>query len=113
MSRILLDQNVPVGVRQFLRGHDVWTAHRMGWSDLSNGELLVAAEAAGFDLLISCDQNLAHQQSLVGRRIAVLVLDTNRWAALRTRGADIERAAANVNSGTFTELPPARRDGSS
>jgi hypothetical protein len=78
MSRILFDQNVPVGVRQFLPGHDVRTAYQMGWADLSNGELLVAMEAAGFDVLISCDRNLAHQQNLAGRRVAILVLDTNR-----------------------------------
>src|SRR5262245_39892900 len=91
-SRIRLEPNLPVGLRRFLRAHDVSTAYRMGWSDLSNSELLRAAEAAGFELLISCDQNLVHQQTLTGLRIAVLVLGTNRWALLRDRGADIERA---------------------
>jgi hypothetical protein len=109
MSRILLDQNVPVGLRQFLTGHDVRTAYQMGWSDLSNGDLLVAMEAAGFDLLISCDQNLADQQNLAARGIAVLVLDTNRWAVLRTRGADIEPVVANISPGSFIRLPVAPR----
>ena len=71
MSRILLDQNVPVGIRQLLRQHEVRTAYQMGWADLSNGELLAAMDASGFELLISSDQNLVHQQSLVNRRIAV------------------------------------------
>ena len=110
MSRILLDQNVPVGVRQFLRGHEVRTAYQMGWSDLSNGDLLATMEAAGFDLLISSDQNLVHQQTMAGRRISVLVLNTNRWAGLKTRGADIAHIVAGVSTGSFTQLPPAPRD---
>ena len=101
---LLLDQNVPIGVRQLLPAHDVRTAFRMGWAELSNGELLAAAEAAGFDLLISCDQNLSHQQNLTGRRIAVLVLGTNRWAIIRMRGAEIGRAIMNMQSGAFSRL---------
>ena len=109
MPRILLDQNVPVGLRRFLSGDDVSTANQMGWSNLSNGQLLTALEAAGFDLLISCDQNLRHQQRLSGRRIAVLVLDTNRWAVLRTFRVEIEQAVANLNPGSFSELTLASR----
>jgi hypothetical protein len=109
MSRILLDQNVPVGVRQFLRGHEVLTAHQMGWSDSSNGALLAALEAAGFDLLISSDRNLVHQQNLEDRRIGVLVLDTNRWAVLQMHGAEIEAAIADIRPGFFCQLSIASR----
>jgi hypothetical protein len=104
MSRILLDQNVPVGVHRFLKGHDISTAYHMGWSGLSNGELLTALQTADFDLLISCDQNLDHQQNLSGRRIAVLVLDTNRWAVLRTRGTAIANASDVMKPGSFARL---------
>jgi hypothetical protein len=109
MSRILLDQNVPIGVRRFLQDHEITTAYQMGWADLSNGALLTAMEVAGFDTLISCDQNLAHQQKLDRRRIAVLVLDTNRWSVLRECGAEIQRAAAGIKSGMFVELALAAR----
>lgn len=104
MSLVLLDQNVPVGVRQLLPTHDVRTAFRMGWAELSNGELLAAAEAAGFDLLISCDQNLSYQQNLTGCRIAVLVLGTNRWAVIRMLGPEIEQAIGAIQPGTFLRL---------
>jgi hypothetical protein len=50
--RILLDESVPVQVRNALRDHEVTTAQRMGSGGFSNGRLLDAAEAAGFELLI-------------------------------------------------------------
>ena len=101
---LLLDQNVPVGTRELLSDHDVRTAYRMGWAELSNGDLLAAAEAAGFEILISCDQNLSYQQNLTGRRLSNLVLDTNRWAIIRIRGTEIERALSNMAAGSFVRL---------
>jgi hypothetical protein len=62
---VLLDQNVPIGVRGILAGHDVRTAYQMGWADLSNGEL-INVEAAGIAVLVTCDQNIVSQQSLAG-----------------------------------------------
>lgn len=110
MSRILLDQNVPIGVRRFLQDHTVATAYQMGWADLSNGALLAAMETAGFEMLISCDRNLAHQQNLDRRRIAVLVLDTNRWSVLRECGPEIRRAAGSIKPGMLVTLSLAARD---
>ena len=56
--RILFDKNVPVGVRRFLPRHEVHTVVDMQWNPrLENGELLDAAEAAGFDVLVTSDQN--------------------------------------------------------
>jgi predicted nuclease of predicted toxin-antitoxin system len=47
--RILFDKNVPVGVRRFLPKHMVQTVVDLKWNpQLENGELLNAAEAAGF-----------------------------------------------------------------
>jgi hypothetical protein len=40
MRRILLDENVPVGVRDQLPGFSVATVPEMGWAGLSNGKLL-------------------------------------------------------------------------
>ena len=64
--RILFDKNVPVGVRGFLRKHEVRTVVEMRWPDqLDNGELLRMAEGAGFDVIITSDQNIRYQQSWV------------------------------------------------
>jgi hypothetical protein len=45
-----------------------------GWSTLRNRELLWAAEAGGFKVLLTTDTNLRHQQNLTNRAIAILVL---------------------------------------
>ena len=50
------------------------TAWQRGWSQLTNGDLLSAAEAAGFELLVTTDQNLRYQQNLATRKIAIFVL---------------------------------------
>jgi hypothetical protein len=69
VSRILLDQNAPLGLRQLLSAHDVKTANEMGWAAIANGLLLEAAERAGFDILVTADQNMRSQQNLAGRKI--------------------------------------------
>ncbi len=57
-----------------MSGHTVHTAQAKGWDKLSNGELLSAAEEAGFELLLTTDRRIRHQQNLRGRRIALVVL---------------------------------------
>lgn len=71
---ILLDQGTPVPLRSFLKGHIVKTAAQLGWSALSNGELLRAAETSGFNVLLTTDKDLEFQQSLSGLKIAVVVI---------------------------------------
>ena len=73
--RILFDQGTPVPLRAHLDGHTIRTAFELGWSNLQNGELLAAAEAA-FDLLITTDQQMRYQQNISRRQLAVLVLPT-------------------------------------
>jgi hypothetical protein len=57
----------------------------MGWSALSNRLLLTSAEVAGFDMLITVDQNLSYQQNLAARRIAIVVLTINHLLTSRPR----------------------------
>ena len=79
MSRTLLDHSVPRGLRAFLTGFDVKHAFEMGWYELKNGDLLAAAEHAGFAIVITADKNIRYQQSRAGRRIAIVQLSTNHW----------------------------------
>jgi len=78
MRRVLLDHCVPRPFRNMLTGCDVSTTHEMGWAEFKNGELIKAAENAGFDIFITADKNLRYQQNLSERRIAVIELPTNR-----------------------------------
>ena len=80
---ILFDQGTPVPLRHALVGHTVGTAYDRGWSTLSNGELLAMAEAASFDVLITTDRQLRHQQPLATHRMAVIVLPTTRWPEIQ------------------------------
>jgi hypothetical protein len=72
--RILLDHCTPRQIAGALRAHDVRTAFQLGWNELENGDLLRAAENAGFELLIICDQNMRYQQDFTKRVIAILEL---------------------------------------
>jgi hypothetical protein len=56
--KILFDANTPAPLSRFLRGHQVVRADELGWQGLENGALLDAAEQAGFDLPLTCDQNV-------------------------------------------------------
>jgi hypothetical protein len=89
--RILLDENTPRGVRRILTGHDVRTAPEMGWAAIANGQLLDEAEKAGFDAVITSDQNFVFQQNLLGRNIAVVVLSTNTWPLIRAQPQIVRR----------------------
>jgi hypothetical protein len=83
---VLFDQGAPVPLRPFLTGHTVETASQRGWDKLKNGELLEAAEEAGFEVLVTPDKNIRYQQNLGFRRIALVVLGNPPVAgALRTR----------------------------
>ena len=64
--RILLDHNVPHGLRNALPDHEVYTAGYRGWSRLENGDLLEAAAGDGYDILLTCDQGMRHEQELAG-----------------------------------------------
>ena len=80
--RVLFDQATPVPIRPHLKGHEVRTAAQQGWDRLKNGELLVAAEADGFDVLLTTDKNMRYQQNIAGRKIAVVVLGLQQWPSL-------------------------------
>jgi len=101
--RIIFDQGTPVPLRHHLALHSVQTAYELGWSALTNGELLAAAEKE-FDLLITTDRSLRYQQKFEGRGLAVLVLPTPNWPRLRERISDIVNAIGAIKKGEYREL---------
>ncbi|HWE86474.1 MAG TPA: hypothetical protein VG267_16135 [Terracidiphilus sp.] len=102
--RILFDQATPVPLRPHLRGHLVRTAAQEGWDRLRNGDLLAAAEKAGFDLLMTTDKNMVHQQNLTGRRIAILTLSCQQWPRLRPHVQLVIEALNAVKPGTYAKV---------
>lgn len=102
--RIILDHNTPAPLRYALRGHQVETAYERGWAELANGELLAAAESAGFELLITTDRGFRYQQNLTGRKLSLLVISTNDWVRIRKSQAIVVSAVAFIQSGSYTEV---------
>ncbi len=72
--RILLDEQLPRQLAPHLIGHDARTVQQESWAGLKNGVLLTSAEAAGFDVFLTGDQNLEFQQNISKRRLGVVVL---------------------------------------
>jgi hypothetical protein len=101
---ILFDQATPVPLRPFLKGHIVRTASQQGWDRLSNGELLNAAEAAGFDVVLTTDKNMRYQQNLSSRKISVLVLGQQQWARLRSHVQLVVDAVRAAEPGSYAEI---------
>jgi len=102
--RVLFDQGTPAPLRKRLFGCTVETAGERGWSTLENGDLLEAAEAAGFDAFLTTDSNLKYQQNLAGRRIAVVVLSATSWPRIEKVTASIDEALSNVENGSYVEI---------
>jgi hypothetical protein len=94
---ILFDQGTPVPLRAFLVGHTVRTAAEQGWSTVSNGKLLDAAEADAFEMFVTTDKNLRDQQNLKGRRIAIVVIGNAQWPVLKLH---IQLVVETINSAT-------------
>ncbi|MSV28835.1 MAG: hypothetical protein EXQ52_08820 [Bryobacterales bacterium] len=94
---VLFDQATPVPIRAYLEGHTVRTAAQQSWERLKNGDLLTAAEEAGFDILLTTDKNMRYQQNLSGRKIAILVLGRQQWPQLQPH---IQRVVEAVNAAT-------------
>jgi hypothetical protein len=102
--RVLFDNGTPRGVAAALSGHTVEEARSHGWDMLRNGELLDAAEAAGFDVLLTTDRNIRYQQNLTGRRLAIVVLRKARWRLIKRRLTEIASAVTAATTGSFTEV---------
>jgi hypothetical protein len=81
----------------------------MGWDRFTNGDLIAAAEAGGFDVLITCDQRIRYQQNLSGRRIALVVLTAVQWPVVRGRLLDIQAAVDASSVGSYLVVTFDRR----
>ena len=102
--RVLLDECVPLQLRNALTGHDTTTAQQMGWRGLGNGDLLDAAERSGFQVFIIADKNLRYQQNLTGRKIAILELWINHRPTLEEHFDYIRIAVEGLSSGAYLVL---------
>jgi hypothetical protein len=98
---VLFDQGTPVPLRAALVGLEVETAFELGWASLENGALLAQAASAGFNVLVTTDQNLKYQQNLASRKIAIVVVMSTSWPRIRAVAPDIDEAVRSAVAGSY------------
>jgi hypothetical protein len=101
---VLFDNSTPRGIARSLENHTVKETRDQGWDTLRNGDLLNAAEAAGFDVLLTTDHKIRYQQNLANRRIAIVVLGKGRWRLIKPLLAQIVAAVNVATPGSYTEV---------
>ena len=100
---VLFEQGTPAPLREHLVR--VETAFERGWSALGNGALLDRADADDFELLITTDRGLRHQQNLASRRLSVIVLLSTSWPRIQLRVDGIVSAIDRIAPGECVEVP--------
>ncbi len=70
----------------------------MGWDRLANGELIDRAERQGYEVLVTTDQSMRHQQNLTGRRLGIIVLLSTKWPDVQLRIAEIRAAIDGITA---------------
>jgi hypothetical protein len=101
----LFDQNAPRPLARYLTKHEVTRSAELGWEEVKNGKLLAAAEAAGFEVMVTADTNIRYQQNLAGRRIALVVLPSGRWPAVKDQLDEAVAAVDQAVPGSYQEVP--------
>lgn len=104
--RILIDESLPVAFAAALTNHEVATVRAQRWLGLRNGVLLRAAVDAGFEVIITADKALRHQQNLPSIGIAVVLLThvRNRMQDLRPLVTRVLAAIQSVRKGELIEI---------
>ena len=104
--RLLIDECIDERLRLLFPGHDCQTARFANLVGLKNGRLLEAAEAGGFDVLITVDQNIPDQQNLAGRKIALVILrgPTNRLRDLAPLAPAALSALSSIEPGDIVRI---------
>lgn len=103
--RVLLDESVPRALGFLIQGHFVRTAQVAGFAGLLNGELLAAMKAAGFDVLVTFDQNLPYQQNVqLPVAVIVLVAPNNRVETAVRFAPLILDGLINLSAGVLLQL---------
>jgi len=101
---VLFDNGAPRGLARFLTGHSVEEARSRGWEELANGELIDAAEQAGFEVMVTTDKNIRYQQSFKARTIAIVVLEHSQWPMVQLVAEKIVAAVNGAQPGSYLEV---------
>ena len=65
---------LPLDFRHSFPNHDVHTAEWAGFKGKKNGDLLRAAEAGGYEVLLTADQEIPQQTSHADRQLSIILV---------------------------------------
>ena len=99
--KLLLDENLPKRLKHDFEEDEVYTVRDQGWNGNSNGELLKLMIERGFDVLITFDKNLQHQQNFERYPIRVIVLTapSNQYKYLKPLISRIKEKLLDSSTG--------------
>jgi len=75
--KMLLDECIPKRLKAKFGTIEVYTVSEMGWSGVKNGNLMKLCVANQFDILLTIDKNMVHQQNLDRYNITIAVLNSH------------------------------------
>ena len=104
--RLLLDECLPRKPKREFVGHEVFTIDEAGFKGLKNGKLLQSASEAGFEILVSVDKNIEHQQNKASLPLAILVLvaPSNRLESLLPLMAEASKILKSIKTGEVVTI---------
>jgi hypothetical protein len=103
--KIILDECLPRRLIRDLHGHAVTTVPRQGWASRTNGELLGLIEGE-FDVFITIDAGMPHQQNLADRSVCLVLLHAgnSRYETLQPLVPKIRDALETATPGTVLHV---------
>lgn len=96
--KVLFDHGTPAPLREELKGHEVVLAREQGLDTLTNGEFLDAAEASGYQVVVTTDKGIPYQQNLVRSKLAIVIVEAN-WPRLKEQLPLIRQAVDKAKPG--------------
>ena len=104
--KLLLDENLPKRLKLDFSEHEIYTVRDKGWDGKKNGELMQLMVAENFDVLLTFDKNLQHQQNFNKYTIPVLVLNapSNTYLTLKELVPKIKEALTGDLKAGGTEI---------
>ena len=103
--KVLLDECLPRRLVRDRHPHLVTTVPQEGWAGIKNGALLRLAIPA-FDVFITLDSNLVHQQNLDGVDLCVITLHAvnSRYETLQPLVHHMREAISKAPPGTVIHI---------
>lgn len=104
--KILLDENLPKKLKNDFSGIEVYTVREKGWQGKQNGELLNLMIENNFDILITFDKNLKHQQNFSKYPVPVIAIiaPDNTYLKLKKIVPEVKQILSQTLNPGITEI---------